>query len=101
MASNFDRRLRSVVAGVPALAPLQHLIISSEVGWRKPAPQFFQALCRVIGLPPENILYVGDDPTNDYQGAVAAGLESILFDPHGEHPEIPRRIASLTDLLSQ
>src|SRR5207245_9118818 len=41
MASNYDQRLRSVVAGLTALRPLQHLVISSAVGWRKPATQFF------------------------------------------------------------
>ena len=44
MASNYDQRLRSVAAGLPPLRPLQHLVISSEVGWRKPAAQFFQAV---------------------------------------------------------
>jgi putative hydrolase of the HAD superfamily len=85
MASNYDRRLRSVVAGLDALRPLQHLIISSEVGWRKPAPQFFLALCQAFNLPAQTILYVGDDPTNDYEGARAAGLRMVLFDPQGKH----------------
>src|SRR5262249_47928715 len=41
MASNYDKRLRGVAAGLPALREIQHLVISSEVGWRKPAGQFF------------------------------------------------------------
>jgi putative hydrolase of the HAD superfamily len=85
MASNYDRRLRSVVAGFPQLAPLQRLIISSEVGWRKPAPQFFLALSQALDLPVPSILYVGDDPANDYDGARAAGLRSVLFDPEAKH----------------
>src|SRR5216683_770077 len=36
MASNYDSRLRSVLAGKPDLAPLQTVCISSEIGWRKP-----------------------------------------------------------------
>src|SRR5260370_14413937 len=70
MASNYDRRLRSVVAGLP-LGRLRHLVISSEVGWRKPAPEFFAALCAAAALPPKQILHVGDNPDNDYQGALA------------------------------
>jgi putative hydrolase of the HAD superfamily len=85
MASNYDRRLRSVVAGLPALAPLQCLIISSEVGWRKPARQFFLALSQALNLPAQSILYVGDDLANDYEGARATGLRSVLFDPKGKH----------------
>jgi len=80
MASNYDRRLRSVVAGFPGLSRLQHLVISSEVGWRKPAPEFFAAMCAATGLPAANILYVGDDRANDYQGAIAAGLQALLLD---------------------
>jgi putative hydrolase of the HAD superfamily len=85
MASNYDQRLRSVVAGLPALRPLRHLLISSEIGWRKPAPQFFVVLCQAFDLPAASILYVGDDPANDYEGAQAAGLHARLFDPQAKH----------------
>jgi putative hydrolase of the HAD superfamily len=85
MASNYDRRLRSVVAGFAALTPLQHLIISSEVCWRKPAPQFFLALCETLQFSAADILYVGDDLSNDYEGARAAGLRTLLIDPNGKH----------------
>jgi putative hydrolase of the HAD superfamily len=79
VASNFDRRLRPVAAGLPALRPLTHLVISSEVGWRKPAPAFFAALCRAVGLAPEQVALVGDDEINDYQGARAAGMQAVLL----------------------
>jgi putative hydrolase of the HAD superfamily len=79
MASNYDHRLRSVVAGLPELGSIKHLIISSEVGWRKPAPEFFAAICRELQLPPEQILHVGDERLNDYEAARAAGLRALLF----------------------
>ncbi len=81
LASNYDHRLHAVVAGLPALRSIQHIVISSEVGWRKPAPAFFAALCRQVNLPAAEILYVGDDRINDYDGALAAGLQAVLFDP--------------------
>jgi putative hydrolase of the HAD superfamily len=84
VASNYDRRLRSVVAGMPALRPVQHLVISSEVGWRKPAREFFAALCRSVGRDAGQILFVGDDRANDYDGARAAGLKALLVG--GEAP---------------
>jgi putative hydrolase of the HAD superfamily len=96
MASNYDHRLRSVVAGFSALKPLQHLIISSEVGWRKPAPQFFLAVCQAFNLPAARLLYVGDDPANDYEGAQVAGLRGLLFDPKGRH--IDRKATSIPSL---
>jgi putative hydrolase of the HAD superfamily len=97
LASNYDQRLRSVAAGMTALRPLQHLIISSEVGWRKPAAPFFQAVCQAVGLPPDRILYVGDDLANDFEGAQAAGLRALLLDPKGkytDHQPVPIRTLS-------
>ncbi|HMC66447.1 MAG TPA: HAD-IA family hydrolase [Gemmataceae bacterium] len=98
MASNYDERLRSVAAGLPALRPIQHLVISSEVGWRKPAGQFFGAICEAIRLPPEQVLYVGDDPANDFAGARAAGLQAVLFDAADQHPDGVARIHQLSEL---
>src|SRR5262249_33944598 len=66
IASNFDRRLRGVVAGLPELDPLRDaLVISSEVGYRKPHPWFYQDACASLGLPTGRVLFVGDDPEND------------------------------------
>jgi putative hydrolase of the HAD superfamily len=79
VASNYDARLHSVLRGLPQFRPVQHVIISSEVGWRKPAPQFFHALCVRVGFRPGEILFVGDDPVNDYGGAIAAGLSAALI----------------------
>lgn len=83
MASNFDRRLRGLVASLPALRPIKHLVLSSEIGWRKPAPEFFARMCRQVASPPEQILYVGDDLTNDYEAARSAGMRALLLAPHG------------------
>ncbi len=83
MASNFDSRLRGVVAGLPELAPLHLLTISSEIGWRKPARQFFERLLSDTGSRAEEILFVGDDPLNDADGARAAGLSVVLLGAGG------------------
>jgi putative hydrolase of the HAD superfamily len=99
LASNYDERLRRVVAGLPELAPITDLLISSEVGWRKPSEAFFAALCRATFLPPERILLVGDDLRSDYDGAKAAGLASVLFDPDGRASAAVPRISCLSELL--
>lgn len=96
LASNFDSRLRGVVDGLPELAPIEQLIISSEIGWRKPAPAFFAELCRRLATPPERILFVGDDRINDFEGARAAGLHALLLDADANGSA--DRLAHLDDL---
>jgi putative hydrolase of the HAD superfamily len=83
LASNFDGRLHSVLSGYPSLARLAPIVISSEVGWRKPSSEFFAAMCQAVELAPPEVLYVGDDIVNDYQGALAAGCRALLLDPSG------------------
>jgi putative hydrolase of the HAD superfamily len=100
LASNYDERLRRLVQGLPALRAVAHLVISSEVGWRKPAAGFFEAVCRRVERPAAQILLVGDDWVNDYEGAQAVGMQAVLFDPAGKRatPGI-RRITRWTDLI--
>lgn len=100
VASNFDERLRGILSALPALRAAREVAISSALGWRKPAPQFFTALCRQTGLPPGQVLLVGDDLVNDYEGARAAGLNALLIGPGGEGTVPSRdRIGRLGDLL--
>lgn len=92
IASNFDLRLRGILAGHRDVRDrVRHLAISSEVGWKKPAPGFFAALSGMTGLPADQILIVGDDAENDIEGARRAGMRALLFDP---------RRQSLADCLS-
>lgn len=100
IASNYDERLRSVAAGMSELRVIHHLVISAEIGWRKPAPQFYSALCRTLGLSPCEVLFVGDDVENDYEGARAAGLLALLFDPQNRAPAAVARLTRLDELLT-
>jgi putative hydrolase of the HAD superfamily len=100
VASNFDGRLRSVLAGFPESRLLHDIVISSEVGWRKPAAEFFAALCRRLAYEPSEILFVGDNRGNDYDGARKAGLRALLLDPTAQYAQSDcRRIEKLADLL--
>ena len=102
VASNFDARLHGVVATLPPLHGLNPIVISSQVGWRKPAPQFFAHLIDVLQLPAGDILFVGDDRGNDYDAAVAAGMRALLVDPLGNHIDVsPNRIERLRELIER
>jgi putative hydrolase of the HAD superfamily len=88
VASNFDERLHAVIAGMPELRHLEQIVVSSEVGWRKPAAEFFAALAERLRLPPDAILFVGDDCVNDFDAACRAGMRGLLLDPRGHHAEV-------------
>ena len=99
LASNFDARLEPLSGCFPALEPLRdRLVISSVVGHRKPSRRFFEEVIRRAGCAPREILYIGDDHRNDYEGARAAGMEALLLAPQGADPGI-RSIRSLTELI--
>jgi putative hydrolase of the HAD superfamily len=98
IASNLDHRLRDVLA--PGALRGLPLVISAEVGWRKPAAEFFTATCRALQTEPGETLYVGDDPGNDYDGARAAGLAAVLFDPRGRASVDVLRVGRLSDLAA-
>jgi putative hydrolase of the HAD superfamily len=104
LASNYDARLWSVVKGHPELAPLrERVVVSAAVGYRKPAAEFFREVVRVAGCDPGEILFVGDDIENDYEGATAAGMNPVLLqarpDPIAPPPQVPHWIASLAELV--
>jgi putative hydrolase of the HAD superfamily len=99
LASNYDRRLRRVVAGLAELRPIRQVVISSEVGWRKPAQEFYAALCASVAFSSDQVLLVGDDLVNDYEGAQAAGCPALLIDPTaitGEGQNSIKRLSELT-----
>jgi len=54
------------------------VLISGELGYRKPHPLVFRHLIEHLGVEKDQILYVGDDPEPDISGAQKAGLQPVL-----------------------
>jgi putative hydrolase of the HAD superfamily len=99
IASNFDRRLEPLCQAIEPLPQCRHVFTSSELGWRKPSPEFFAAIEDRLGLKGSELLLVGDDLENDYLAARACGWQAILIDPRGKTP-VEMRISRLGELLS-
>lgn len=54
------------------------LVVSSEMaGCYKPRARIFRHACDALGLPPAQVLYVGDHPVADVLGALSAGLPAV------------------------
>jgi putative hydrolase of the HAD superfamily len=98
IASNFDRRLHAIQQHLPALARCERCFVSSEVGFPKPDRRFFKEIEQALGLPPEQLLLVGDDWTNDILGARAAGWQAIWLQRKPTASAEPH-IRSLLELL--
>lgn len=60
---------------------LDVVVVSGEVGVRKPTAAFFDLLVEQMGLHPEEVLFI-DDNTMNCVGAQAAGLPSLHFTGH-------------------
>ncbi|HVL15518.1 MAG TPA: HAD-IA family hydrolase [Gemmata sp.] len=101
LASNYDARLLTVLAGFRELELLRdRVVVSATVGHRKPAAAFFTHVVQAAGCERTDVLYVGDDIENDHRGATAAGLNAILIDPDGRFSEAGRSIKELRELLT-
>lgn len=75
-------------------------VVSSLLGLEKPDPRIFHMAVQEAGYPQEQILYVGDSPRDDVEGAQAVGLDVILLDRFDRFPEVDcEKIHSLRELL--
>jgi HAD superfamily hydrolase (TIGR01549 family) len=75
---------------------------SSEVGWRKPAPQIFAAALDTLGVQASRCAMVGDRRREDVAGARAAGMATIRTREHRDDPgpgDADAVIDRLTDLV--
>ncbi len=79
-------------------------IISEEIGFAKPAKEFFDIALARLGNPSvREVLMIGDGWASDIQGAVQYGIDACWYNP-GKKPrptdlEITREIASLRELV--
>jgi putative hydrolase of the HAD superfamily len=99
--SNWDDRLKPLLARFGLLPFLEVVIVSCEVGHTKPAPEIFHQAAAGLRLAPHRIVHVGDSLVEDVAGASAAGLQPVLIrrPPAGPGAHSGRVIMSLTELL--
>ncbi|MET9359728.1 HAD family hydrolase [Streptomyces sp. NPDC006632] len=98
LASNTDRprsvRLQTLrAAGIADC--FGALVLSSTLGLRKPDPRFYAAVTRAAGCPPEDILFVGDNPENDAVAPHAFGMSAVLITSRPRPATLPAAIATL------
>ena len=55
------------------------ILISSDVGVKKPFPDIFRIAFKRFGITPENSVYVGNDLRDDILGASSVGMKSVYI----------------------
>jgi putative hydrolase of the HAD superfamily len=64
-------------------------IFSSRIGMSKPDPRIYLACCEVLGVEPQDAVFVGDGANDELAGARRVGMEAILIHRPGEEPPWP------------
>lgn len=99
--SNWDQRLRPLLARLGLSGHFDTIVISVELGMRKPSREIFSAAAFNLDLPPGAILHVGDNPDEDLAGARVAGFDAVLLDRSATAvaEDVIHRLTDLCELL--
>lgn len=92
--SNWDERLRPLLADLGLARHFDSITISCEVGAEKPDDRIFHAALQAAGVAADEAVHIGDNATKDVRGAEAVGMSAILLDRDG------KRVSGLRDLRS-
>jgi putative hydrolase of the HAD superfamily len=65
------------------------VLVSQDVGWRKPNKKIFQEAIRRLDVNSEDTVYIGDCPSEDIGGASAMGMKTVF---------VPSQFYTLEDL---
>jgi putative hydrolase of the HAD superfamily len=95
--SNWDERLRPLLEQLKLAGYFEVIVVSREIGVAKPARAIFQHAIQKLGLPPDNVLHVGDSHSMDLLGARTAGLSALWLN-RKSHVAKAGQIKSLREL---
>lgn len=94
VVSNFDYAptARMVLEREGVTELFEAILVSDEVGWRKPAPRIFEQALEAMGLAPGAALFVGDRADIDVAGAHGVGMRAVWINRDGE--ALPEGVAA-------
>ncbi|MBO4769771.1 MAG: YjjG family noncanonical pyrimidine nucleotidase [Clostridia bacterium] len=97
LASNgteYVQRRRIDLSGIGRF--FENIFISGEIGFNKPAPEFFSiALQKCGGLEAEECVMIGDSLTSDILGGRNAGMKTVYFN---RNPGSARNLPAVPDV---
>ncbi|MFC0003446.1 HAD family hydrolase [Micromonospora siamensis] len=100
IVSNFDPLIWPILDRLDLRRRFGAIVTSYDAGCYKPDPRIFRIATDRLGVPAEDVLFVGDSPYSDVGGAAAAGMTAVLVDRTGAHPDFAGpRVTDLRALL--
>ena len=105
MVSNFDYAptLYECLERYGVRQMFEVVVVSDELGWRKPHPKIFERALQQLGIAPADALFIGDRLDIDVDGAAGAGLDAVWIDTgiqewSPQHAQPRHTIGSLSEL---
>ncbi len=80
IVSNWDYSLHRIVRMLGIYDRFEVVLASLEEGVEKPDPRLFQLCLDKMGVKASETVHVGDNPEDDFQGAINAGIRPVLLD---------------------
>jgi putative hydrolase of the HAD superfamily len=81
-------------------------VFSSRLGISKPDPRIYLHCCELLGVEPEEAVFVGDGANDELAGALRVGMRAILIHRPGTDPPWPEvqewdgpRVTSIPQVL--
>lgn len=95
-----SQRVKCEAAGLSKLAPF--ILISEEIGYAKPDPRIFGDALRSTGLPaPEQVMFVGDNPEVDIDGAKSFGMRAAWVRRGRQYPPVLQAPDYVIDVIPE
>ncbi|HEX6349779.1 MAG TPA: HAD family hydrolase [Candidatus Dormibacteraeota bacterium] len=91
--------MRRQMSGLGFLDAVDAVVLSAEVGRRKPAPELYRAGLEAVAVPAAEALYVGDRLSEDYEGPRRLGMRALLVSAAA--PPGVEAIGRLAELLER
>jgi putative hydrolase of the HAD superfamily len=96
--------LREVMADEGMAARADSIVLSSELGYRKPSPRIYRAATEELDVDPRRALFVGDRVLEDVVGPKREGMTAVLAewfrDDEGDHTLADHRAGHPLDVLA-
>jgi putative hydrolase of the HAD superfamily len=99
LISNAYPSMREALDHLALSGYFQSIVISAEVGVRKPDPLIYQTALESLGVAAEDSIFV-DDTERNVLAAEEMGMTAFLIDRRGQHPEADcRKIENLKEVV--